>query len=526
MIRFIKLFIFSYLYMAKEEAKLNIEELATFCKQKGITFQAAEIYGGFAGFFDFGPLGVELRNNLKNIYWKHFVHKREDIFGQDGAIITNPKVWKASGHIDSFGDMLLTTKDSKTKLRADHFIEDELKIAADGMGPKEIEELIVKNNLKYNGEDFELPIQFFSGMLQTQVGADVTKQAKAYLRPETCQSIFPNFRLIADSSRAKLPFGIVQIGKAFRNEISPRDFVFRCREFEQMELEYFFNPETSCDLLTDKQLNTKLKLWTAIAQDKNDESMIEITIGEMFEKKMLNGFHAYWLAEFYNFFVEKMGFNTDNLRIREHVSTELSHYSSATFDIDYNYSFGFKEMIGMAYRGNYDLTQHQKLSSQKLEYFDEVTKTKLLPHVIEPSVGVDRFMMAVLYEAYTKDKERGNIVLKLVPEMSASKVAIFPLMNKPELIKVARQLYTDFVDEDILSVYDRSGSIGKRYARQDEIGTPYCITIDYETLEDGENKGTVTIRDRDSTQQKRIPQDTASGVIISLIKGRIKFADL
>ena len=512
--------------MVNKDIKLNVEELATFCKKKGITFQAAEIYGGMAGFFDFGPTGVEIRNNLKNIYWKNFVHKREEIFGQDGSIITNPKVWKASGHIDTFGDMLLTTKDTKTKLRADHFIEDTLNIAADGMGPEEIEALILKHDLKYNGEDFELPIKFFSGMLKTQIGADITKQSEGYLRPETAQSIFPNFKLIAETTRAKLPFGIIQIGKAFRNEISPRDFVFRCREFEQMELEYFFNPETNCELLTDKQLNTKFKLWSAKNQDAGDTSMIDITIKEMIDKKMLNDYHGYWLAEFYNFFTEIIGMNVDNLRIREHVKTELSHYSTATFDIDYNFSFGFKEMVGMAYRGNYDLVQHQTVSNQKLEFFDEASKTKILPHVIEPSVGVDRFMMATIYEAYNNDKKRGNVVLNFKPEIAPTKVCICPLMNKPELVKIARQLFEDFIDEDIISVYDKSGSIGKRYARNDEIGTPYTLTIDYETIEEGENKGTITIRDRDSTQQKRIAIDTATGILISLIKEKIKFEDL
>jgi len=506
--------------------KLNMEELATFCKKKGIIFRAAEIYGGLAGFFDYGPLGVELKNNIKDLYRKQFINKREDNFEQDGSIITNPKVWKASGHVDAFGDMLLTTKDSKTKLRADHFIEDELKIAADGMSPKEIEKLIVENNLKYKGEDFELPIQFFSGMLQTQIGADVSKQATAYLRPETAQSIFPNFKLIADSSRAKLPFGIIQIGKAFRNEISPRDFIFRCREFEQMELEYFINPDTKCEELTKEHLNLKLKVWTAENQDKNDETMIELTIKEMIDKKIMIDYHGYWLAEFYNFFNKVLGLSTENLRIRQHVSTELSFYSSATLDIDYRYPHGFKELLGMAYRGNYDLTQHQKTSNTKLEFFDEESKTKLLPHVVEPSVGVDRLLMAVILEAYNNDESRGNVVLNFPAKVAPNKVAIFPLMNKDVLIEPARVLYNELIEEDVVAVYDKSGSIGKRYARQDEIGTTYCITVDYETIEDGENKGTVTIRDRDTTEQKRISIDSASGTIISLIKGYVKFKDL
>jgi glycyl-tRNA synthetase len=522
----------------KPNVKINLEDLATFCKKKGFVFQAGEIYGGLAGFFDFGPLGVELKNNLKNLYWKEFVHKREDMVGQDGAIITNPKVWKASGHVDTFGDMLLTTKDTKTKLRADHFIEDELKIPGDALGPKEIEELIVKNNLKYNGEDFELPIQFFSGMLNTQIGADVTKQSKAYLRPETAQSIFPNFKIIAETSRQQLPFGITQIGKAYRNEISPRDFVFRCREFEQIEMEYFYHPESTCEQLSEELLNTKLKILTAKAQDNESFEMIETTIGELHkdESYQLNTFHAYWLAKYYNWLTNVVGLKSENLRIRQHVETELSHYSTATFDIDYNYPMGFKEMLGMANRGNYDLTQHQTHSKTKMEIFDEKMKSKAIPHVIEPSMGVERFMMAVLYEGYTNDTERGNIVLNISPKVAPYKVAIFPLVNKAGLPEVAREIFDELIEEDIQVMYDKAGSVGKRYARADEIGIPYCLTIDFESLgqsneddtaEEKErkaaNKGTVTIRDRETGTQTRIEIENIPAIIKNLVKGKVEF---
>ncbi len=509
----------------KNENKLSIEDMAIFCKKKGFIFQAGEIYGGLSGFFDFGPLGVELKNNLKELYWKKFVIKREDIVGQDGSIITNPKVWKASGHLDTFGDLLLTTKETKTKIRADHFIEDELGIAADGMSAEEITELIKKHNLKYNGEEFQ-EIKMFRGMFETQVGADITNDTKAYLRPETCQSIFPNFRLISEVSRAKLPFGIAQIGKAFRNEISPRDFIFRCREFEQMEMEYFYNPETECELLNDEILNTEFQFWSAKNQDENNNSMEIIKIKELIERKLVNKYHAYWIGTFFNWLNKEIGLSFNNLRIREHVKTELSHYSSATMDIDYKYNFGFKEMVGIANRGNFDLTQHQKHSKTKMEFFDENSKTKIIPNVIEPSMGVERFFMAILFESYFNDKERNNIVLKFKPKIAPIKVAVFPLMNKPELIKIARELFNELIDEDINVIYDKSGSIGKRYARQDEIGTPYCITIDYETIEEGENKGTITIRDRDSTEQKGIKIENTSKIIRSLIKDKIKFKDL
>ena len=512
--------------MTIEKSKeLTIEGMATFCKKKGFVFQAAEIYGGFSGFFDFGPLGVELKNNLKNMFYKDFVQKREDISAQDGSIITNPKVWKASGHLDTFGDLLLTTKDTKTKLRADHFIEDELKIPADGMSPEDITNLIKKHNLKYNGEDFQ-EIKMFRGMFDTQVGADASKDTTAYLRPETCQSIFPNFRLIADTQRHKLPFGIVQIGKAFRNEISPRDFLFRCREFEQIEMEYFYNENSEFELLTDKHKDTKIMFLSSENQDNDSNKMDTITIADLLKKKKLNEVHAYWLAEYFNWFTNTIGFKFENLRIREHVKTELSHYSTGTFDIDYKYPFGYKEMLGMANRGNFDLTQHQNHSKSKLEFFDETAKIKLLPKVIEPSLGVERFFLATLFESYNDDKKRGNIVLNINPKLSPYRVAVFPLMNKPVLKELARNIFNELLDEDIITVYDRSGSIGKRYARQDEIGTPYCLTIDYEAIEEGKNKGTVTIRDRDSTQQKRIKIEEISQTIDKLIKGKISFNEI
>ena len=443
---------------------------------------------------------------------------------QDGSIITNPKVWKASGHIDTFGDLLLTTKDTKTKLRADHFIEDELGIAADGMSAEEITNIIKEKNLKYNGEEFQ-EIKMFRGMFDTQVGADVTKDATAYLRPETAGSIFPNFKLFAETSRQKLPFGIVQIGKAFRNEISPRDFVFRCREFEQIEMEYFFNPEVEFVVPTNI-LDTKFKFWSAINQDNSNETMEEINISVLIERDLIKPIHAYWLGTMFNWLNYTVGISWENLRIREHVKTELSHYSCGTFDIDYKYPFGFKEMLGMANRGNYDLTQHQTHSKTKLQIRDDASNSNVVPSVIEPSLGVERFLMATIYEAYNDDKERGNVVLNFKPAVSPTKVAVYPLMNKPELVSVAREIYTDLVDEEIETVYDKSGSIGKRYARADEVGTCFCITIDYETLEDGENKGTVTIRDRDTASQKRIDVETASGILVSLLKGKICFSDL
>jgi glycyl-tRNA synthetase len=521
----------------KPNVKITLEDLATFCKKKGFVFQAGEIYGGLAGFFDFGPLGVELKNNLKSLYWKEFVHKREDMVGQDGAIITNPKVWKASGHIDGFADLILTTKDTKTKLRADHFIEDTLNIPGDGLTAKDINELVAKHDLKHNGEEFE-EVNDFNLMFNTQVGPSAEKSATAYLRPETAQSIFPNFKIIAETSRQQLPFGITQIGKAYRNEISPRDFVFRCREFEQIEMEYFFHPESTCENICESDLNTKIQFLSAESQDNESTEMIEITIGELLinKKYNLNTFHAYWLAKYFNWLNKEIGLSYDNLRVRQHVKTELSHYSTATFDIDYRYSMGFKEMLGMANRGNFDLTQHQTHSKSKMEIFDEKMGGKIIPHVIEPSMGVERFMMAVLYEAYTKDSTRGNIVLNLNPKLAPYKVAIFPLVNKAGLPEIAREIFNELIEEDIVVMYDKSGSVGKRYARADEIGIPYCLTIDFETLgqvnEDDTkevkaeklvNKETITIRNRETGEQTRVEIENISIIIKNLVKGKVTF---
>ncbi len=504
-----------------KESQLTTEELAKFCKQKGFVFQSAEIYGGFSGFFDFGPLGHELKQNLKKLYWNEFVHKREDMVGQDGSIITNPKVWKASGHVDNFADLVITTKDTRTKLRADHFIEDELNIPGDALTANDINELIKKHNLTYNGEELE-EVKDFNLMFNTQVGASSDSSATAYLRPETAQSIFPNFKIISETSRKQLPFGITQFGKAYRNEISPRDFVFRCREFEQIEMEYFYNPEVDSKVLSDDLANLKVQVLIAENQEKESDKMIEMTIKQFVEEGRISELHAYWLATFYNFFNQKIGLKSENLRIREHTKTELSHYSQATIDIDFKYSMGFKEMFGLANRGNYDLTQHQNLSKQKMDVFDESTKSKVVPHVIEPTVGVERLMMAVILNGYEKDDERGNIVLRLKEKLAPIPVCVFPLIKKPELVDVAKQIQGKLQEEEIYAVFDKSGSIGKRYARYDEIGTMYCLTVDYDSLEDN----TITIRNRDTTEQKRISIEDIGYTIRKLLNNKISFKEL
>ncbi len=477
---------------------LSIEDMAVFCKKKGFVFLTADIYGSLSGFFDYGHLGVELKNNIKDSWYKFTVRDRENVVAIDGSIITNPSVWKASGHVDCFADLILTTKNSKKKIRADHFIEEQLKINAEGMSAKQINDLVKKHNLTFNGERFE-DVKDFNLMFKTEVGAE--GGIVSYLRPETCQSIFPNFRLVMETSRQKLPFGIAQVGKAFRNEISPRDFLFRQREFEQMELEFFFHPnEKMCKLLTEKHKQLHLQFLSAEAQECNRKEGEETTISDMLKKNLLSEWHAYWIVEMYLFYTDVLKVKAMNLRIREHMKKELSHYSSATFDFDYRFPFGFMEVMGIADRGQYDLKQHGEHSGEKLEVLDEPTGKKIIPRVIEPSQGLDRLFLLLLFEAYDEDKKRGNIILHLPPKLAPYFCAVFPLVkNKPEILAKAEKVF-ELVKKEFTCYLDSSGSVGRRYARADEIGVPYCITIDFESLDDG----CVTVRNRETTEQERV----------------------
>ena len=425
------------------------------------------------------------------------MQSREDVFGLDGSLISSAKIWEASGHLASFSDMLVQCVKCGKSHRADSLVEDTLKINVDGIKADALNKLIADNNIKCPECKSDLkPVESFNLMFPVQIGAEKTKDSTAYLRGETAQLIFAAFRNIVDSSRVKLPFGIAQVGKAFRNEISPRNFLFRTREFEQMELEFFIKPDDrKCLLLEKKHLDLAFFFYSAEDQEKKKEHS-QTKISDMLKKKKLDEWHAYWLAESYLWFTG-LGMKEENLRVREHTKTELSHYSSATFDIDYNFPFGWKEIYGNANRGQFDLAQHMKHSGKSLEIFDEDEKGRIVPRVIEPSFGVDRAFMSFLYDAYNDDTERGNIVLKLHPKLAPIKVGVFPLINK--LDKDARKVY-DMLKDEFACTYDRGGSIGRRYARADEQGIPFCITIDFETLEDK----AVTIRDRDNTKQERI----------------------
>ncbi len=479
-----------------EKRELSIEELATFCKRRGFVYQSGNIYGGFAGFWDFGHIGSELKNNIKNQWWNFHVRQREDMAGIDGSIITHPQVWKASGHVDSFNDVLVVCKKCKKQDKVD---KHEIK----------------KAKCQICGSDFDWNnVKEIEQMFKTKVGMD----NQSYLRPETAQLIFTNFKYVQDNARLKLPFGIAQIGKAFRNEIAPRDFLFRSREFEQMEIEYFTKPDQKCPYNIP---NVKVLIYSEKNQKKNQEPEM-MKISEALKKKIIKkDWHAYWLATELKWFFN-LGALSKNFRIRQHAKEELSHYSTDTWDIEYNFPFGWKELQGIADRGDYDLSQHEKFSKQDLKIFDEELKQKLLPYVVcEPSLGVERTFIVFMLDSYFYDKARGNIVLKLHPMLAPVKAAIFPIVKKPEFEKFARQVFEDLRKEWNV-IYDKSGSIGRRYSRNDEIGTPFCITIDQDSLK---NKD-VTVRDRDTTAQIRVKVKDLNDVLRKAIQGENIFSKL
>ncbi|MGY4884635.1 MAG: glycine--tRNA ligase [Nanobdellota archaeon] len=477
------------------QKKISIDELAKFCKEKGFVFRSSDIYGGYAGFWDFGPLGIEMFNNIKKDWWSFFVQKRDNMVGMEASIISHPRTWKASGHIANFNDVAVICKKCKTATKID-------------------KSEVGKVNCKCGGE-FEVKGEF-SLMFKTQVGA--LDASEAYLRGETAQGMFMNFKLVSQNSRMQLPFGIAQVGRCFRNEIAPRDFLFRSREFNIAEFEFFINPEEKkCDIINEDQLSVKLNLLDAETQTQGKETLKETTIGKMLEEKRMEEWHAYWLAEQIKWY---HSLNLFEIKIREHKKDELSHYSSATFDIDYEYPFGSVELGGNANRGQYDLTQHSKESGENMEIFDEKYKNKIIPKVIEPTFGMERVFLALLTKAYSDDG-RGNITLNLPPKIAPIKAAIFPLVKREDFEKIADEIIKDLREEFNIA-YDKSGSIGRRYARNDEIGTPFCITIDDESIK---NKD-VTIRDRNTRVQKRVKIKELKETLRKFINQEKSFEDL
>ncbi len=442
---------------------INLDKIVGLCKGRGFIFPGSEIYGGLANTWDYGPLGVELKNNIKKAWWKKFIQQQRFNLGLDSSILMNPQTWKASGHLDGFSDPLMDCKKCKTRFRADQLIEKYLaennlnENIADWSSEK-MADFIRNNNIKCSecgAQDFT-DIRQFNLMFKTFMGVTEDNKNTVYLRPETAQGIFINFNNVLRTSRKKLPFGIGQIGKSFRNEITPGNFIFRMREFEQMELEFFCHDDES---------SKWFDFWRKFCFD--------------------------WLLN--------LGMNENNLRIRDHEKEELSHYSNATSDIEYLFPFGWGELWGIADRGNFDLSQHEKFSHQDIKYFDPVTNEKFTPNCIEPSLGADRVTLAFLCDAYCEEKidDDTRIVLKLHHALSPIKVAVLPLSKKltDDALKVYDELNKYFVCD-----FDDVGSIGKRYRRQDEIGTPFCITFDFDSLEDK----CVTVRERDSMNQFRI----------------------
>ncbi len=483
------------------------EKVTNLCLRRGIIFPASDAYGSFAGFYDYGPYGVELKNNFQALWWRHFVHQRDDVVGLDGSILANPLVWKASGHVDNFGDLLTECMKCHTRHRADHLIESATGMAVDGFSQERIQAILTEKKIVCPACKGALsPVTFFKLMFSTRVGATDDEKSVTYLRPETAQSIFAAFKILSQTSRKTLPFGVAQIGKAFRNEIAPRNFVFRCREFSQGEIEFFIHPDQlqNCPLLLPEDRARTAFVLTAANQD-NQTAGQTLSIGDALEQKIIGTpWHAYWLSQALAFF-ESAGLRKENLRLRQHVKTELSHYSSETWDLEYNYPFGWKELCGIANRGAFDLTQHSKFSGKDLSVFDQASSKKVTPVVIEPSFGIDRALFTLLVDAYSEktegegEKKETRVILKLHSSLAPFKAAVFPLMKKDGLAEKAEDVYKA-LKQKFLVDYDEAGSIGKRYARHDEIGTPLCVTIDYDTLQDN----TVTVRERDTGEQKRV----------------------
>jgi glycyl-tRNA synthetase len=478
------------------QKKITIEELSNFCKQRGFIFRSSDIYGGFSGFWDFGPLGIEMFNNIRAEWWNFFIRQKENMVGMEASIISHPRTWKASGHIENFNvnDYVVICKKCKKSNKVDKPELGKIKCSCGG---------------EYDWDKAQMVEQMF----KTRVGA--MDAIDVYLRGETAQGMFLDFKLIYQTSRMQLPFGIAQIGRCFRNEIAPRDFLFRSREFHIGEFEFFINPEEKkCLLLDNEHLKIKFRILDAETQKQNKQDLKETTIEEIVKKGKLEEWHAYWLAEQIIWF-RKLGL--DEIKIREHTKEELSHYSSATFDIDYEYPFGSKEVAGNANRGQFDLTNHQKESKESMEVFDEKYKKKALPKVIEPTFGMERIFLALLTKAYCED-EKGNTILRLPKKIAPIKAAIFPIVKIDNFEKIAEGIVKDLKKEwNVL--YDNSGSIGRRYARNDEIGTPYCITVDEESLK---NKD-CTIRDRDSTKQIRVRVEELRETLKKLVNGDIQF---
>jgi glycyl-tRNA synthetase len=456
--------------MSHTDQQPTLKDIVALAKRRGFVYQTSEIYGGLANSYDYGPLGAQLLKNIKDLWWNEFITSRPDMVGLDTSIMQHPETWVASGHVDSFTDPLVEDLETNLRYRADHLIEEWVEAHPDAveenwsvedLSTEEMAAFITEHEITSpDGNPVSDP-KDFNILFETMIGAIAGEKSKVYLRGETAQGIFANFKQVLNSTRVQLPFGIGNFGRSFRNEITTGQFVFRTLEFEQAEIEYFFNPEQQD--------------WQKLMQS--------------------------WQDEMWAFVTQTLGVREENLRWRQHTDTERSHYSLDTYDLDYNFPFGYKELWGIAYRTDYDLRQHQEHSGESLEYRDPYTHETFIPHVIEPAVGIGRLFLMLLTDAYWEDEEHDRTVLRLDPKVAPNTVAVFPLLkNKPELIEKAQEVF-ELLRDDFVTTWDERGNVGKRYRYQDEIGTPFCVTVDFDSLDDE----AVTVRDRDTTEQVRIP---------------------
>jgi glycyl-tRNA synthetase len=453
--------------MTEAQTTTTLEKIIALSKRRGFIFPTSDIYGGLASSYDYGPLGAELLRRIRNLWWEALITRRQDMVGIDSQILLHPQTWVASGHVNSFNDPLVEDKVTHKRFRADHLIEAFLaknpqaeEIQVEALNITQMGELIARLKVTSPDGNEVLPPKAFNLMFQSAIGVVDGEKMPVYLRGETAQGIFTNFANILNSSRLQLPFGVGQVGKSFRNEITTGQFVFRTLEFEQAEIEYFFDPESSD--------------WQVLFKD--------------------------WQDAMWRFISSTLGVRAENLRWRRHSDQERSFYSKETYDLEYAFPFGFKELWGIAYRTDYDLKQHIEFSGRDLKYTDPHTGKNFIPHVIEPAVGINRILLMALCDAYWEDTQNSRIVLRLKPALAPYQAAVFPLLkNKPELVEKARTVFKS-VAKKMAVTWDERGNIGKRYYAQDEIGTPFCVTIDFKTLEDD----TVTIRERDSMTQIRI----------------------
>ncbi len=427
----------------------TIEKIVSLCKRRGFVFQSSDIYGGFSAVYDYGPLGIELKNNISQLWWKEMTHVHENIVGLDSGILMHPEIWEASGHVGAFNDPLVDCKKCKSRYRADEFSND---FASINWQETKCPKCGTTGNLTS-------PRQF-NLMFKTNVGPIEETGTEAFLRPETAQGIYVNYQLVQGAMRLKIPFGIAQIGKAFRNEIIARNFIFRTREFEQMEMQYFVKPGTDDAIFND------------------------------------------WKNKRLNFYLDKLGISKDRLRFHQHGKDELAHYAKEAWDIEYDFPFGWSEIEGIHNRTDYDLNRHEEFSGKNLSYFDQPNNDRFLPYVIETSAGLNRMLLTILADAYWEDKKNNRIVMKFDPKIAPIKAVICPLVKKDGLPEMAREIM-DILSPHFKVIYDQQGSIGKRYYRQDEAGTPFGITVDHKSLEEN----TITMRDRDSMKQERISID-------------------